>query len=802
MTVKFYRFCAVALTCAAAASAMAVEPNGITIYLNPGHGGHESNDRNVVIEPYEEGDPEGYWESNSNLTKALYLRDMLQVKGYKVVMSRVTNTEDDDLKLTTIYTLANESKADLFLSIHSNATGTVNRVNFPLMLYRGWDKEADNPEDRVFASVLNPHLLDNGATYWTDKSINIRGDWDFYHWGYKVGLGVLSGLKITGMLSEGSFHDYIPETYRLMNDEFCRLEAWHFRKAIDEYFDQPGEAVGQIGGRINDSMLPRDGQYTKHGDDRLATVQDAKVDLYDESGNLIDSYTTHSILTNGIYAFRDVQPGNYTIKVSCDTHYPAEAQVEVKADEITYQNFSIDKIRDTAPEVLSYSPVWNTGDEPLLCNTPIVLNFNWDMDVESVEKAFKIEPAVDGTFTWTNVNKTMTFTPKVPYNPSTTYTVTLGTDAHHPDNINLEKPVSFSFYTTDRNYLEILGYDPQEGSQVHYHGARIEIRLDRTIQTSSVTSQVHCVDSKGQAVAFNNRGKESSSSKSSYGWFRLPFSSDLVPGEQYTLTFDGTIADRDGITIQAPVTLKFTATDASDHAAYQTLPLAPAADALAADPESSMNATSVTLAYNTKNALNADELCPEMTYKFSDIEGGEAVWRRETASTDFEVAPEDMISVDVYGDLSGNELYLEFSGNTVNNQLVCDLDFLGWHHFEVPASALEGSARLTGVRVAQRAGLGSDGGSVMVQNLSVDNNQGVSDAIDDASEIIVNARPGADFVSANAPFTILSIEILDLKGATIAAASGNVVRVSGLESGVYLCRVKAAGNTTVRKIII
>ena len=221
-----------ALACAGIIGATAAN-NPLRIYINPGHGGHESNDRNVVIEPYEQGDPNGYWESNSNLEKGLALRDMLQAKGYDVVMSRVTNTSDDDLGLSTIVNLANKSQADLFFSIHSNATGTSARRNFPLMLYRGYDNEPQNPEAKVVAGILNKHLLENQVTWWTSTTPNIRGDWSFYpSWGLS-GLGVLRGLTITGMLSEGSFHDYIPEAYRLMNKEFCWLEAYHFRRAID-----------------------------------------------------------------------------------------------------------------------------------------------------------------------------------------------------------------------------------------------------------------------------------------------------------------------------------------------------------------------------------------------------------------------------------------------------------------------------------------------------------------------------------------------------------------------------------------
>lgn len=34
------------------------------VYINPGHGGHDSDDRNVVVAPFAAGDTAGFWESN------------------------------------------------------------------------------------------------------------------------------------------------------------------------------------------------------------------------------------------------------------------------------------------------------------------------------------------------------------------------------------------------------------------------------------------------------------------------------------------------------------------------------------------------------------------------------------------------------------------------------------------------------------------------------------------------------------------------------------------------------------------
>ena len=69
------------------------------IYINPGHGGHDSDDRNIKIYPFKSGDPEGFWESNSNLDKGLKLRDWLNSLGFRTKMSRTTNTTDDDRAL-------------------------------------------------------------------------------------------------------------------------------------------------------------------------------------------------------------------------------------------------------------------------------------------------------------------------------------------------------------------------------------------------------------------------------------------------------------------------------------------------------------------------------------------------------------------------------------------------------------------------------------------------------------------------------------------------------------------------------
>ena len=118
---------------------------GVKILVNPGHGGYDSDDRNVVIAPYTSGDQNGFWESKSNLDKGFYLRTMLQNAGATVLMSRTTNTTSDDLALSKIVAMANEAGVDFMLSIHSNAGSGV--ANYVLQIHYGADVTDTNVYD-------------------------------------------------------------------------------------------------------------------------------------------------------------------------------------------------------------------------------------------------------------------------------------------------------------------------------------------------------------------------------------------------------------------------------------------------------------------------------------------------------------------------------------------------------------------------------------------------------------------------------------------------------------------------------
>jgi len=68
----------------------------------------------------------------------------------------------------------------------------------------------------------------------------------FVLWAYT--LGVLRYLQMPGELSEGSFHDYIPETRRLLSNHYRKMEAYALRNSFMQYFGVPADSLGIIAG--------------------------------------------------------------------------------------------------------------------------------------------------------------------------------------------------------------------------------------------------------------------------------------------------------------------------------------------------------------------------------------------------------------------------------------------------------------------------------------------------------------------------------------------------------------------------
>ena len=187
-----------------ATSVFAQDFKGAKIYINPGHGGHDSDDRYIPAT--------GFWESEGNLSKGLDLRDILQSYNANVRMSRTLNRTEDDLGLSVIDADANSYDADYFHAIHSNAWDA--KSNYTLVLLRGFDSGPYNGDTTwAYSYKMGGYIWDNiNATKtgaWSATSKMVRGDISFYRSSTDAQvpyLGVLKTLTMPGTLSEGSFH--------------------------------------------------------------------------------------------------------------------------------------------------------------------------------------------------------------------------------------------------------------------------------------------------------------------------------------------------------------------------------------------------------------------------------------------------------------------------------------------------------------------------------------------------------------------------------------------------------------------
>jgi len=313
------------------------------VFINPGHGGHDSDDRHLPTWVIGAQDTIHYYESNSNLTKGLALEEILQNKGYETAMSRHTNYTEDDLDLFEIVSLAANSGADVFFSIHSNATGVEKRINFPLGLYRGWDGKPAVEGSLKLSQAVMKYAQTNQLAVWTHDERS-RGDWSFYtEWGDRVGLGVLRYNKLPGMLSEGSFHDYLPERERLLNDNYCWLEAWNQSLGLDEYFKRKGKFKnGVIAGTVRWSDKERrDDDQRLFGEDKLKPLNGALLRLYTGRGVLARIYTLDN-KDNGVFVFTNLPKDKYKLELYYGNEDLYETvKVKSKKNQTVYKNLKM-----------------------------------------------------------------------------------------------------------------------------------------------------------------------------------------------------------------------------------------------------------------------------------------------------------------------------------------------------------------------------------------------------------------------------------------------------------------------------
>jgi N-acetylmuramoyl-L-alanine amidase len=375
---------------------------GKKICIDQGHGGYNSNDRNVQPDP-----GINFWESESNYYKGLWVKSLLEARGAKVYLTRPNkdslydktdpnNSDPDEPSLTARWTYANSNNVNWFHSIHSNATGGTNTsTNYTLLLVKE-DQSSRQPvtwQSVEMSELIYTNIRAKDRT--NSSGGNITGypgvykDYTFYggtNGGFN--LGVLNGLAMPGELSEGSFHDYYPETRRLMNNDYRKAEAYGIYNAFLEYWNVPFDTVGIICGTQKSGSTPINNIVV-----RLLPVNK----VYHG-----DAYN------NGYFLFDSLAPGAY--KVVFETS--------------GYSNDTVNVTLYATTRTIAGSAPVNSATN-IDRDQQIHISFLHPVDTSSVKTKFSISPNIAGILSCNNTDTLLTFTPSAPMTFATNYTVTL-----------------------------------------------------------------------------------------------------------------------------------------------------------------------------------------------------------------------------------------------------------------------------------------------------------------------------------------------------------------------------------------
>jgi N-acetylmuramoyl-L-alanine amidase len=688
--------------------ATSTNPADYKIYINPGHGGYDSDDRQMNLYPIfinsTVNSAAGYtreqtfFESTSNLDKGLRLDTMLRALGFQTKLSRIHNTTADDRSLSGISAEASDWNADFMLSIHSNAG---NPSNYILQIHSGITPgdpyglngypekvpQAVCDEARAITTIMAANQYMNEVSCWS-REPRVDGDKTFARtiMGWSNGYGVLRNLKVPGTISEGMMHDYLPETYRLMNIDYKRQESFYFAKTFMEHFCQSQLPYGAIGGKINDDYQKQifpDYRPRRDTRDVFRPINRGVVELWKDNEK-IASYTTDT-LYNGCYFFWNLQPGTYVVKATPKDYYPQEDTLVVENNKISYANFALSMQRATPLEVVEYSPHVELTDSQLVSVT-VAIDFNWDAQEDSTTAAFSITPSVDGAVTYEEGGRRLRFTPTKRFEPDTEYTVSLSTQACHPDfnlDNHMREPFTFKFRTSNRGSLTVVQTYPVEGAtDVPLRPSFISI-VDGPL-TTAARNNMGVLTPDGELLKPVRTSMKTDGAPEPYGYASFEVPGALKPHTQYKLVLLPQLSDVNGVLMNDTFYVSFTTGQDVEPTTTLYNPL----DTLyfKADTANSFGVSYIsTIRYDKKKYEGPAS--NKLEYNYSEVDG-EALYIGNNMG-DIKGNSNSTFAMHVCGNYSFNTLYAKWAvEGDIKYTKICDLDYAGWIYQEADMSAL------------------------------------------------------------------------------------------------------------------
>lgn len=193
------------------------------IVIDPGHGG---TDRANVGST-------GYVEADGVLDIGLRLKDLLKSAGYNLIMTRET---DKTVSLNARSEMANNYKADLFISLHTNAGPiTANGIETFYTLNNEWGNQQHHLEAKRVADYIQRELVE--ATGLRDRGIKTRvvDNTSSVIYG-KDYYSVIRRSNMPSLIIEMGFHTNPTEEALLKTGEFRQILAKAIFKGIEKAY--------------------------------------------------------------------------------------------------------------------------------------------------------------------------------------------------------------------------------------------------------------------------------------------------------------------------------------------------------------------------------------------------------------------------------------------------------------------------------------------------------------------------------------------------------------------------------------
>lgn len=183
--------------------------NGMVICVDAGHGGQDGGARAIDSR---------VWEREINLSVAKKVREKLEQKGVRVVMTRTDESTFSNVKredLTMRMDLARAEGADMLLSVHMNEY-RVRKESGPQVFYRMGQEQS-----RLLAGALQSALIENLQP--AKKRAALSGDY------FILSMDIPSVLIECGFLSNGE------EEKKLLDESYQALIADAVAQGVEEY---------------------------------------------------------------------------------------------------------------------------------------------------------------------------------------------------------------------------------------------------------------------------------------------------------------------------------------------------------------------------------------------------------------------------------------------------------------------------------------------------------------------------------------------------------------------------------------